>query len=92
MSLGFGVGLLFAPSAHAQAESSPDHFTETGVEVGPGGNSAATVAHSAVLKPAQTAKPAVAKSAAAKSNAAPVQVAVAVADRNRPAVTPAPKR
>jgi hypothetical protein len=94
LGLGFGVALLVAPSAFAQAESNPDHFTETGVEVGPGGNTAISSPHAAVQKPAQkSAKSAVAPAAVAeRSPAAPVHVALAVADKNRPAVASAPKR
>ena len=88
LSLGFGVALLFAPSAHAQAETNPDHFTETGVELD--GNVTRTAVHTAALREAK--KPEVASAAQQHSAAAPVHVALAVADRNRPAINPAPKR
>jgi hypothetical protein len=94
LGLGFGVALLFAPSAFAQAESNPDHFTETGVEVGPGGNTALSSPHAAVQKPAQMSANSVVVPAAVaeRSPKATVHVAVAVADKNRPAVAAAPKR
>ena len=94
LGLGFGVALLLAPSAFAQAESNPDHFTESGVEVGPGGNTALPTSHASVQKPAQKSAKSVVATApvAQKSPAAPVHVAVAVADKNRPAVATTPKR
>jgi len=88
-SLGFGVALLFAPSAHAQAESIPDHFTETGVEIGPGGSVAQAVARPAVMKQASKPKPAALTAAQTGSSAAPVQVAVV--DKNRAALAPTQK-
>ncbi|HUK52772.1 MAG TPA: hypothetical protein VL099_05720 [Candidatus Binatia bacterium] len=92
VSFGFGLALALAPAAHAQAESSPDHFTETGVEVGPGGTVSQSASHSVAPKTAQHAKSAAAPVARENSSAAPVHVAVAVADKNRPAPVRAPKR
>ena len=89
MSVGFGVALMFAPSAHAQAESSPDHFTETGVEIGPGGNVPQYGAHASAK---QQAKPVTHAAAPARSTAAPVHVAMVVADKKRPAVVTSQKR
>ena len=90
LSFGFGVALLFAPSAHAQAESTPDHFTEVGVEIGPGGNTTQTAAHAAVPKQAKNAKTVAVPAANAHPSATPALVAVA--DKKRSSVTPAPKR
>jgi hypothetical protein len=88
LTLGFGVALLFAPSARAQ-ETCPDHFTETGVEPGCPGTHVA--AHATEAKPTKNAKPAASADHQNRS-AAPVNVAVAVVDKKQPAVTPAPKR
>ena len=90
LGLGFGVALLVAPSAFAQAEPNPDHFTETGVEVGPGGNTAVPSPHAKAQKSGKSVAAPVSQTG--KSSAAPVHVAVAVADKNRPAVAAAPKR
>ena len=89
LSFGFGVALLFAPSAHAQAETVPDHFTETGVEVGPGGSVTQSASHASAPK---QAKPVAHPAVQASTSAAPVHVAAAVADRNRAAVAPNPKQ
>lgn len=93
---GFGLGaaLLVAPSAFAQADASPDHFSETSVEAGPGGTKGQAAAQPVASSHAQkSAKPAVAQAAApASHSAAPVHVAVAVADRNRPAIVHTPKQ
>ena len=92
-SFGFAVALMFAPSAHAQAESSPDHFTETGVEIGPGGQVAVTHASASTAQThTQAAKPATAQANHSNTGAQPVQVAMAVADKNRAAVATAPKQ
>jgi hypothetical protein len=88
-SLGFGVALLFAPSAYAQAESIPDHFTETGVEMGPGGSMPQNVARPATTKQASKPKPAAVTAAQTGSSAAPVHVAVV--DKNRAVVAPTSK-
>jgi hypothetical protein len=96
-SAGFAVALMFAPSAHAQAESSPDHFTESGVEIGPGGQ-VATATHASRASVAtaqahtQSAKPATAQANHANPAAQPVQVAMTVADKNRPVVAGTPKQ
>jgi len=88
LSLGFGVALLFAPSARAQ-ESCPDHFTETGVELGcPGRNVAQPAAQATQAKQTKSA------AASADRQNHPIAKArlVLVADKNRQASTPAPKR
>jgi hypothetical protein len=90
--LAFGVALLFAPSAHAQAESNPDHFTATGYELGPGGSSTQSAEHASAPKQAKNVKPVAQPAAQASSSAAPVHVAMAVADKNRPAIAPNPKQ
>jgi len=92
-SLGFGVALMFAPAAHAQAESSPDHFTETGVEVGPGGtvHQQAAQAHTSTAK-TTAAKPAVAQAKHEHASVQPVQVAMAVPNKHRPVIAAAQKQ
>lgn len=92
VGLGFGVALLIAPAAHAQAESSPDHFTETGVEIGPGGSVTQSSSHVTASKRAQKTQKAAQAEASAKSSAAHVTVAAAVADRNRRLTPAEPKR
>jgi len=88
LGLGFGMALLLAPSAHAQ-EFCPDHFTETGVEPGCAArNIAQPTAHATRAKQARVA----ASAAKVNSEAGAVRVAVAVADKNRPAIAQAPKR
>jgi hypothetical protein len=85
------MALAFAPAVYAQAESNPDHFTETGVEVGPGGYAMQSGRQAAAQKQAKNVKRA--EVAAVPSNSgAPVHVALAVADKNRPAAVRAPKR
>jgi hypothetical protein len=91
LGLVFGAALVFAPSAHAQAESNPDHFTETGVEVGPGGN-VMPAAHASTANRAKNVKPVAHAAAQTNSSATPVHVAMAVADKNRSAVPTEPKR
>ena len=88
--LGFGLAMLFAPSVHAQAESIPDHFTETGVEIGPGGSVAPSAARSSVSRQVKKAAPVATSVASANTTAPPVHVAVA--DKNRLAIPAAPKR
>lgn len=90
LSLGFGAVLALAPSAHAQAESNPDHFTETGVESASGGYTAQSATNAVAPARAKNSKPAVSV-AHADVPAAPVHVAVAVADKNRPALRNTPK-
>lgn len=92
VGLGFGVVLMFAPSAHAQAESSPDHFTETGVEIGPGGSMAQSSPHAATLNRTQKAPGVAHAQAPAKTSTAQVTVAAAVADKNRRLAPAAPKK
>jgi len=90
LGLGFGVALMLAPAALAQADAIPDHFTATGVEMGPGGNGSWTAARATTPKQASTPKP-VAMSAA-HVNSSPAPLHVAVADKNRAAIVTEPKR
>jgi len=90
--LGLGVALLIAPAAHAQAETNPDHFTETGVEVGPGGSVAQSHSNAAVTKRGQKEQKAVHANASAKPAAQRLTVAAAVADKSRRPAAVEPKR
>lgn len=92
VGLGFGMALLIAPAAHAQADSNPDHFTETGVEIGPGGSAVQSSSHVTAAKHAQKAQKSAQANASAKSSAAHVTVATVVADKNRRPVAVEPKR
>jgi len=94
LGLGLGAMFLLAPAARAQADMSPDHFSETGVEYGPGGATGQAAAHPVAVSHTQkSAKPSNAQAASpASRSAAPVKVAVAVADRKRSATLNTPKR
>jgi len=89
-----GAALLLAPAAFAQADSSPDHFIETSVELSSGSTAGQVAAHPVAVSHMQkSAKPAKAQAAATASRSAePVNVAAAVADRKRPATLHSPKR
>lgn len=90
LGLGFGVALMLAPAALAQADANPDHFTATGVELGPGGNVSRSAAPAAT--PKQASKPKPVAVSAAQVNSSPAPVHVAVADKNRQPVATEPKR
>lgn len=92
VSLGLATTLLFAPAARAQ-ESCPDHFTETGVELGcPSPTVAKHSAPVAESKQAKHAKPVVASAAPASSTAAPAHNSQPAADKNRTIVAVVPKQ
>jgi len=92
VGLGFGVALLIAPAAHAQADSNPDHFTETGVEVGAGGDVAQSHLHATAMNHGQKDQKSVHTNTSEKPSARRLTVAAAVADRNRRQAAVEPKR